>query len=198
MVLLASTPALAGVEPPEWTEPDRVPGPPAPMPADEDVPTVVTGTGGIREARALLVDGRYTVAVQTAAGPSSVTLALGHDLGFPEHTLTRMELRDVVGDGDAELYLELGWYHDPCGCDDGPTFSSTEVIVCRLGNARLSCSQPVAVAGSEHVLERRSWRAELTIDRSGLARRTVTEREGLGRGEARRLERPVRLRFRQR
>jgi hypothetical protein len=110
-----------------------------------------------------------------------------------DYTLEAMRWVDLVGDADPELWIEISSYRDPCGCDDGPTFSTTEVIVCKASQAGPVCSAPIATAQHDHVFDVEAFDATLTITRTGVARLRIDSSEGIPRRELRAMSRPRRL-----
>ncbi len=182
--------AAAGVDVP----PPPPAGPPEPMPtADDDIPEAVIGGGAIREARVVLGDDDvYELRLRTERGWSRDRLDAAAGNGT-FYTLDELGLVDVLGDREPEVWLGYSSYRDPCGCDDGPTFSSDYVVVCRVDRNGPRCSDPIRVAMRNHALELESFQGELSITRRGVARVKVLEAEGVSRRERAAIARPHRL-----
>jgi hypothetical protein len=191
LLLVASiTDASGGADPP-------LPAPPAPaptpMPTADGVDASLIGAGAIREVRVVEGDdGRYQVSLATAGGWWHHPLDADAGNGT-WYTLEGLRLVDVTGDPEPELRLEYASQRDPCGCDDGPTFSSHFVVVCTVARNGPRCSAPIEVAMRNHAIELDAFDAELVISRTGVARLRVIDSEGLTRRERAALARPFRL-----
>lgn len=147
----------------------------------------VTGNGRIREAKVWVREGQLDL--RTAAGWTRIAL----DTDW-ENAFEAMQLVDVTGDAEPELRLETSWDHYPCGaCDDGPWFTNTQVIVCRARGAGVQCAPPIKTASYGDVPELKSYTAELTISKTGIARLQILESAGISRRERAAIERPRRL-----
>jgi hypothetical protein len=178
-------------------EPDALPPvvidvTPDPMTAADGVSAELRGTGKLAEARVLARGGSYHIELRDARGWTGIDLGIWPGDGT-SYTLEELRWIDVVGDGDPELWVAISRYRDPCGCDDGPTFSSTDVIVCKASQRGPVCSAPIEVAQHDHVFEVEAFDATLDISRSGIGRLRIGSSEGIPRRALRAMERPRRL-----
>jgi hypothetical protein len=157
----------------------------------DGVASTLTGTGQLRAARASSDGEKVRIDIRTARGSQSFTVDGLHDDG-PSVTLESFEWVDVVGDPDPELRAVFSSYSDPCGCDDGPTFSDTYVVVCRALEHGAQCSKPILSASSETV-NGSSFVGAVQITPDGLARVKVLKSKSKSRRELSRITQPRKL-----
>ena len=165
---------------------------PEPMTAADGVPSEMRGLGRLREVRVLARGGTYHIELRDERGWTGIDLGMWPNSGT-YYTLEALRWVDVVGDSDPELWVEVSSYRDPCGCDDGPTFSTTEVIVCKASQRGPVCSAPITVAQHDHVFAVEAFDATLDIARSGVAKLRIDSSEGIPRRALRAMARPRRL-----
>jgi hypothetical protein len=136
LTLAVPTLALASAEPEDAWEP---PPEPQPMFAAWGASAEVFGSGVILEARLEDHGGAARLAVRTRRGWTTADLRIGLSDGAYN---TVEELR-LVGN---RVVIEIEEYHDPCGCDDGPTWSYSHRTRCRVvQGGRVVCSAPRTV-----------------------------------------------------
>jgi hypothetical protein len=163
------------------------------LPAFDGVAASIAGNGRLRAARAVIDDDQQVwIELDTQRGRRTFPVP-GIGNNGTDVTLEAMQWSDVVGDDDPELRVAISTYRDPCGCDDGPTFSATYEVVCRATRHGAECSQPILTSSDETIDVTTSFRGEVVITRSGLAHVKIVESERMSRRELRRLGRRQRL-----
>lgn len=193
MRVLIACLALASAD----AEPDALPSEvidvtPDPMATADGVSAELRGRGKLAEARVLARGGSYHIELRDARGWTGIDLDRWPGNGT-YYTLEDLHWVDVVGDAEPELWVEISSHRDPCGCDGGPTFSSTEVIVCKASQRGPVCSAPIQVAQRDHVFAIEAFSGTLDVSRSGVARLRIDSSEGITRRSLRAMTRPRRL-----
>ena len=159
-----------------------------------DPPTTVSGAGRIREAAIIEVDQQPVLAITTARGTQQHPIELEFTDTFE---LIRIDLRDLIGDSEFEIWLDYSTTHDPCGaCDDGPKTWRKFVIVCKVNAAgRSQCSDAIRYSYGEDVTPS-ELDTTLAIQRNGQVRFSNVRAKNRSKRDVAAASRSTWLRFR--
>lgn len=149
--------------------------------------------GVVRSAVFANVDGGWQLLVQTPRGwfgRSVLETGAGDSV-----SIDLISIADRVFDAADDLYVEFTEVHDPCACDDGPTFATTYAMVCVVLEGVPRCTEPIVRGVNYQGAEIQRYRSDWKFDRKGGVTRKLSDVFGITKNEQRQLTTPFHLRF---